>query len=113
MFHNGSDDTEGSTVACERRNILFDTLEDGMSIHNIYTLRMPRFRGDPLSRPDGSIIIPVNAQSDLERVWVVINDLLDYQGRYTFEIIVMVNNYPADEPPNLTAFSSCGDRRCQ
>lgn len=108
MFHDDSDDTEVSTVARKRRNILFDMLEDVMSIHNIYTLRVPRFRGDPSSRPDGSIIIPVNAQSDLECVWVVINDLLDYQGRYTFEIIVMVNNYPADEPPNLTAFHQAG-----
>jgi hypothetical protein len=56
-------------------------------------------RGDRSRQPDGSIVIPVNAQSDLERVWVVINDLLAYHGRHTFEIIVMVNNYPADSPP--------------
>ncbi|MGQ9826389.1 MAG: hypothetical protein ACUVSW_00850 [Roseiflexus sp.] len=67
-------------------------------------------RGDLSRPPDGSIIIPVNAQSDLERVWVIINDLLAYRGQHTFEIIVMVNNYPADAPPPLTAFEQAGIR---
>lgn len=69
---------------------------------------MRRLRGEPSHRPDGSIIIPVNAQADLERVWMVINDLLGYHGRHTFEIIVMVNNYPPDDPPPLAAFHDVG-----
>jgi hypothetical protein len=81
-----------------------------MGIQDALVSRVHRLRSDVSSRPNGSIVIPVNAQSDLERVWVVINDLLDYQGRYTFEIIVMVNNYPSDEPPNLAVFQRAGVR---
>jgi hypothetical protein len=79
-------------------------------VETIWSTRMHMIRGDRSRQPDGSIVIPVNAQSDLERVWVVINDLLAYHGRHTFEIIVMVNNYPADSPPSLTAFEQAGIR---
>ncbi|MBO9343927.1 MAG: glycosyltransferase, partial [Roseiflexus sp.] len=79
-------------------------------LETIWSARMHAVRGDRSRQPDGSIIIPVNAQSDLERVWVVINDLLAYHGRHTFEIIVMVNNYPADAPPSLAAFEQAGIR---
>lgn len=85
-------------------------MESTISMRETYAIRMRRLRGDPSRKPDGSIIIPVNAQSDLDRVWVVINDLLGYRGGRTFEIIVMVNNYPPAEPPSLAAFHQAGIR---
>ncbi len=72
--------------------------------------RVRALRGDASRAPDGSIIIPVNAQADVERVWTLINDLLFYQGRSTFEIIVMVNNYRPDDPPVLDPFHQAGVR---
>lgn len=81
-----------------------------MNIHDSLIPRIHQLSGNLSSRPNGSIVIPVNAQSDLERVWVIINDLLGYRGRYTFEIIVMVNNYPSDEPPDLAVFQQAGVR---
>ncbi|MCS6840387.1 MAG: glycosyltransferase family 2 protein [Roseiflexus sp.] len=81
-----------------------------MNARDMYAVQMRQLRGDPSRRPDGSIIVPVNAQADLERVWTVINDLLRYQGQHTFEIIVMVNNYPPDDPPMLDAFHQTGLR---
>lgn len=80
------------------------------TVETIWSARMHVIRGDRSRQPDGSIIIPVNAQSDLEQVWVVINDLLAYRGRHTFEIIVVVDNYPADAHSSLTAFEQAGIR---
>ncbi len=85
-------------------------MEGGMKGQDTGASRMSRVRGDPSQPPDGSVIIPVNAQADLDRVWTVINDLLSYNGRRTFEIIVMVNNYPPDDPPALDAFHQAGLR---
>ncbi|MEW6716753.1 MAG: glycosyltransferase [Chloroflexota bacterium] len=58
-----------------------------------------RIRGDPSSRPDGSVVIPVNAAEDLGMVLQLLNDLVGYSGRYRFEVVLVVNNYSPEHPP--------------
>jgi hypothetical protein len=58
-----------------------------------------RMRGDRTLPPDASIVIPVNAQSDLETVLVVLEDLTGYRGWRTFEIVLVINNFPESDPP--------------
>jgi hypothetical protein len=60
---------------------------------------LTRVRGDHGRPPDASIVIPVNAQSDLETVLAVLEDVARYRGERTFEIVLVVNNYPEDDPP--------------
>jgi hypothetical protein len=58
-----------------------------------------RLRGDPASQPDASIVVPVNAQADLEIVLGVLGQLAGYRGARSFEVVLVINNYPAEEPP--------------
>ena len=62
-----------------------------------------RVRGDRALPPDASIAIPVNAQADLENVLVVLSDIARYRGKRTFEVVLVINNYPADDPPEEIA----------
>jgi hypothetical protein len=67
------------------------------------TRRIAELRGDTALPPDGSIVLPVNARADLERVLVVLDDLLAYAGKGRFELLLMVNNYPPEQPPAAIA----------
>ena len=58
-----------------------------------------RLRGNRSLYPDASIVIPVNAQKDLMNVPRLLSDLARYSGRNRLEIVLVVNNYPDDEPP--------------
>lgn len=69
-----------------------------------------RLRGDQLLPPDGSIVVPVNAQADMERVLTLVDDLLRYAGQARFEIVLVVNNYPAGTPPALAPLEALGLR---
>ncbi|HWB57203.1 MAG TPA: glycosyltransferase [Gaiellaceae bacterium] len=60
---------------------------------------LARLRGDLGLPPDASIVVPVNAQSDLGTVLVVLGDLARYRGRHTFEVVLVINNYPEGDPP--------------
>lgn len=64
---------------------------------------LARLRGDATATPDASIVIPVNAQADLGTVLTVLGDVTRYGGGHTFEIVLVVNNYPPDEPPEAIA----------
>jgi hypothetical protein len=61
--------------------------------------RVTQMRGDPGLPPDASIVIPVNAQKDLSPLQRVLADLAGYPGSRQIEIILVINNYPVDEPP--------------
>jgi hypothetical protein len=63
---------------------------------------LARLRGDPASPPDASIVVPVNAQADLETVLGVLGDVAAYVGERSFEVVLVINNYPVDEPPPET-----------
>ena len=58
-----------------------------------------RLRGDPTVPPHASIVVPVNAQADLENVLDIVGDVSRYEGSRTFEVVLVINNYPADAPP--------------
>jgi Glycosyltransferase like family 2 len=59
---------------------------------------LARLRGSS-AFPDASIVVPVNAQADLEIVLSLIRDLVSYRGRHTFEVLLLVNNFPEEDPP--------------
>lgn len=61
--------------------------------------RFRRIRGDVSLLPDATIAIPVNAQGDLEKVLSILADLSSYTGKHTLEIVLVLNNYPPQEPP--------------
>jgi hypothetical protein len=56
--------------------------------------------------PDASIVVPVNAQGDLENVLVLLGDLARYAGPLAFETVLVVNNYAPDAPPALGALEA-------
>ena len=58
-----------------------------------------KVRGNLKLPPDASIIVPVNAQGDLENILHLLGDITRYAGKYLFEIILVINNYPPEEPP--------------
>ena len=50
-----------------------------------------------------SIVIPVNAQGDLDNVRGLLDDLDAYRGPHEIETILVVNNFPPDAPPLAAA----------
>jgi hypothetical protein len=58
-----------------------------------------RLRGEPALPPEASVVIPVNAQNDLLNVLHLVKDISAYQGKHRLEIILVINNYPPDLPP--------------
>src|SRR5947208_10798155 len=72
---------------------------------------LARLRGSPDAAPDASIVIPVNAQADLENVLDVVDEIARYRGQRTFELVIVINNYPPDEPPKqLETYAHAGMR---
>jgi hypothetical protein len=70
-----------------------------------------RLRGDPAALPDASIVIPVNAQEDLENVLGILGDVARYEGPMTLEVVLVINNYPEDDPPReLETYARAGVR---
>jgi len=69
--------------------------------HELDALRQEllRLRGNRAFYPDASIVIPVNAQKDLVNIPRLLSDLTGYSGGKELEIILVVNNYPAENPP--------------
>jgi hypothetical protein len=61
--------------------------------------RLAQLIGEEVLLPQASIVIPVNAQSDLLNVLQVVDDIARYQGTHRLEIILVINNYPPDSPP--------------
>jgi hypothetical protein len=58
-----------------------------------------RLRRDPHLPPYASIVVPVNAQKDILRVLTLLSDLANYRGGHAIELILVINNFPADDPP--------------
>jgi hypothetical protein len=74
-------------------------------------VELRRLRGDPTAIPDASVVIPVNAQEDLENVLGIVGDVGRYEGTATLEVVLVINNYPVDEPPpELEAYARAGMR---
>lgn len=62
--------------------------------------RLNALRGDRDQAPDVSIVIPVNAQADLETVFAPLTDIATYSGPHAVEVVLVVNNYPPEQPPS-------------
>jgi hypothetical protein len=70
---------------------------------------LARLRGDATSLPDGSIVVPVNAQADLDAVLGVLGEVAAYRGDRSFEVVLVINNYPAGAPPpEIEAYVGAG-----
>ena len=68
-----------------------------------------KYRGPQGKAPDASIVIPVKAQGDQETVLGVLNDIAQYSGKHTFEVILALNNFPpGQEPDEIELFRSMG-----
>jgi len=64
--------------------------------------QLTRIRGT--GQPDASVVIPVNAQADVDHLMALLTDLARYDGANRLEFIVVLNNYEPDkEPPGRTA----------
>jgi hypothetical protein len=70
--------------------------------------RVRELRGDTSRPPDGSIVIPVNAQGDLDNVFRLIDDVTKYGGANHIEIVIVVNNYEPEEPPDVQRHKNLG-----
>ena len=60
-----------------------------------------RLRGEVAIPAEAAIVIPVNAQKDLAFLERLLSDLAAYTGGRRIEIILVINNYPADDPPGV------------
>jgi hypothetical protein len=61
--------------------------------------------------PDVTVVVPVNAQGDLEKVPALLGDISRYDGPASVEVVLVVNNYPAAEPPaEIERFERLGVR---
>ena len=61
-------------------------------------------RGDLTQIPDISIVIPVNAQGDLQNAVALLNDIALYRGKCCLEVFLVVNNYCPEELPEAIGF---------
>jgi hypothetical protein len=59
--------------------------------------------------PDVSVVVPVNAQGDLENVRHLLGDLGRYRGPHRMETILVVNNFPEGKPPALKELKRLAD----
>lgn len=58
-----------------------------------------RLRGKRSVYPDATVVVPVNAEKDLTNIQQLLSDLARYSGRKLIEIILVINNYPKENPP--------------
>jgi hypothetical protein len=70
--------------------------------------KVKALRGNPNQIPDASVIVPVNAQGDLDNVFRVISDVAQYNGNNCIEIVIVVNNYEEEEPPDVRRHTDLG-----
>lgn len=53
----------------------------------------------------------MNAQADLENVLAVLSHIARYRGKRTFEVVLVINNYPEDDPPEeIASYAAAGIR---
>ena len=60
-----------------------------------------KLRGETSLLPEASIIVPVNAQSDLGMVQNTLQDISKYNGPHRIEVVLVINNYPPESPPSI------------
>jgi len=79
--------------------------------HSLLPEDLRRLRGDPHTPPRASIVVPVNAQKELLGILTLASDIAAYRGDQPIEFILVVNNYPANNPPKeLRIYQQLGFR---
>ena len=58
-----------------------------------------RLRGNRSFYTEATIVVPVNAQKDLDNIPHLLSDLCRYGGGRRLEIVLVINNYPPENPP--------------
>ncbi len=58
-----------------------------------------QLEGPAVGGPRLSIVVPVNAQGDLDNIHALLDDLDGYRGPNGLETILVVNNFPPESPP--------------
>lgn len=61
--------------------------------------RLVALRPEGDDPPELSVVVPVNAQGDLGNVLTLLADLARYDGAQALEVILVVNNFAAEDPP--------------
>jgi hypothetical protein len=56
-------------------------------------------RGDPSKDVHASVVVPINAAKDLANIFNLLSDLVAYKGQKQIEVILVVNNFPEENPP--------------
>lgn len=79
----------------------YDLPADDIVDHDELRAGLQAFRTDSDRLPAASIVIPVNAKGDQDNVFQILGDLTDYAGSHTFEVLLIVNNYPPDTVPQI------------
>lgn len=69
-----------------------------LNVH-VFGRRFHDMRKSASGAPDMAVSVPVNAMADLDNVLRLLEDLSLYNGPYGIEVILVVNNFPPDEPP--------------
>lgn len=75
--------------------------------HSFERSTFTRLRGDHSVAPDISVVVPVNAQGDLQNILRLLGDVAQYAGPYTIEVVLVVNNFE-ELPPEVRTFSDAG-----
>ncbi len=68
---------------------------------NAIKIGLQSLRGDSDRPVDASIVVPINAEADLETVYGLLTDVAAYRGTFRFEVVLMVNNYPGNSVPSV------------
>jgi hypothetical protein len=85
----------------------FETDVNQQEIHD----RLRALAAAPGVAPDLSVVVPVNAQGDLQNVLRLLCDVSTYRGPATLEVILVVNNFPPEmPPPEVNTLPSLGVR---
>jgi hypothetical protein len=72
-------------------------IDNSFQLSDVFT----KLRGQTNLKPNASIIIPVNALFDLQKVQNTLLDISNYKGPHLIEVILVINNYTVDSPPPI------------
>jgi hypothetical protein len=72
---------------------------DGVLDKRTLAARLGRIAAADSREPDLSVVVPVNAQGDLDNVLRLLTDVSKYEGPHSVEVVLVVNNYPPESPP--------------
>lgn len=69
------------------------------SVYNIATFNRKFDQLRKKGATDIALVIPVNAKADIHNMLLLLGDIARYNGPYSIEVILVINNFSPDEPP--------------